>query len=80
LISTIYGKWTSVSHSAKKGFKFGILVGAFVGLGIGLLNYQVLNMSNRTSHLADGVISIISFGLMVVIIALIYKVSSKKEV
>ena len=36
-------------------------------------------MSNLTDHLADGVISIIFFGLMGEIIAVVYKSTSKKE-
>ena len=70
---------TRGSHRSKKGFEFGIRVGAFLGLGIGLLNYRVMNVSNLTDHLADGVISIIFFGLMGEIIAIVYKSTSKKE-
>ena len=78
-ISTIYGKWSRGTHSAKGGFEFGALIGAFVGFGIGLLNYGVMNISDLTGHLADAVISIIFFGLMGVIIAVVYKATSKKE-
>ena len=77
-MSTIYSKWARGIHSAKEGFEFGALVGAFTGFGIGLLMYGVANLSDLTGVLAEGVLEIIFTGIAGVIIALVYKSTSKK--
>jgi len=78
-MSTIYSKWARGVHSAKEGFEFGALVGAFTGFGIGLLMYGVGNLSDLTGVLAEGVLEVIFTGIVGVIIALVYKATSKKE-
>lgn len=79
IMATLYSKWARGVHSAKEGFEFGALIGIFVGFGIGILNYGVMNLLDLNGHLADGVISIIFYGLVGLVIALVYKATSKKE-
>jgi hypothetical protein len=76
-LSTIYSKWAHGVHSAKEGFEFGALVGAFTGFGIGLLWYATSNLSDMTSSLVGGVIEVIFYGITGVIIAVVYKATSK---
>ena len=77
-MSTLYGKWASGHHSIKEGAEFGILIGIFVGLGMGLIWFATSTMMNLTGHLIDAVLNIIYYILIGVIIALIYKATSKK--
>ena len=78
-MSTLYGKWVRGHHSAKAGAEFGIWIGIFVGLGIGLIYFATSTMMNLAGHLIDAVLNIIYYLLTGVIIALIYKVTSKKS-
>lgn len=78
-MSTLYGKWARGHHSAKEGAEFGIWIGIFVGLGMGLIWFATSTMMNFTGHLIDAVLNIIYYILIGVIIALIYKATSKKS-
>ncbi len=77
-MSLIYGKWARGIHSAKEGFQFGALVGAFTGFGIGILMYGVTNLSDMTAVFAEGVLEVIFTGIGGAIIALVYKSTSSE--
>ncbi len=76
-MSTIYSKWARGVHSAKEGLEVGALVGAFIGLGLGVLWYGIANMSDLTGVFAEAVLDIIFMGIAGVIIAVVYKATSK---
>jgi len=76
-LSTIYGKWAQGIHSAKEGFEFGALVGAFFGFGEGLIWYGTTNLSDLTGVLVSGFLNMIFVGLAGIIVALIYKSTTK---
>ncbi|PCH49466.1 MAG: hypothetical protein COB01_11430 [Lutibacter sp.] len=76
-LSTIYGKWASGNHSAKEGFIFGALIGAFFGFGEGLIWYGTTNLSDFTGVLASGILNTIFVGIAGVIIAMVYKSTTK---
>jgi len=78
-MSAIYSKWARGIHSAKEGFQFGAMVGAFTGFGIGLIMYGTSNFSDLTGILVEGLIEVVYYGVIGVIIALVYKATSKKE-
>ncbi|MDT0606696.1 hypothetical protein [Croceitalea rosinachiae] len=78
-MSTIYGKWARGHHSAKEGAEFGIWVGVFVGVGMGLIFFATSTMMNFTGHLIDAVLNIIYYLVIGIIIALIYKATSDKS-
>lgn len=79
LMATIYSKWARGHHSSKEGIEFGGLFGVFVGFGIGLLNYGVMNGLGKKGMLVDGLIGIAFFAIIGLVIALVYKATSKKE-
>ena len=76
-LSTIYSKWARGVHSAKGGFEFGALVGAFMGIGIGLLWFGVANLSDLTGVAVEAILDIVFMGIAGVVIALVYKATSK---
>ena len=76
-MSTLYGKWARGHHSAKEGAEFGIWIGVFVGLGIWLIQYATTSIMNLTGYLVDAVLEIIYYGLTGIVIALVYKATSK---
>lgn len=76
-LSIIYSKWARGVHSAKEGFEFGALIGAFMGFGMGLLWYGTSNLSDLTGVFAEALLDIIFMGIAGMIIAMIYKASSK---
>ncbi len=78
IMSTIYSKWARGIHSAKEGFEFGALVGVFTGFGIGLIMYGTANFMDLTGVLTEGLIEIVYYGVIGIIIALVYKATSKK--
>ncbi|MDP3313400.1 hypothetical protein [Lutibacter sp.] len=77
-LSTIYSKWARDTHSAKQGFELGAMVGAFIGLGMGLLWYGTTNFSDLTGVFAEAILDIIFIGIAGVIIALVYKSTTSK--
>lgn len=77
-MSTIYGKWANGNHSAGQGFKFGIWIGIFVGLGMGLLMMGTANMMDSTAHAVEAVLDIAFYGVVGAIIALVYKATAPK--
>lgn len=77
-LSTLYGKWARGHHSAKEGAEFGVWVGIFVGLGMGLIWFATATMMDLTGHIIDAIINIIYYTIIGVLIALMYKATSDK--
>lgn len=78
-LSSLYGKWTRGVHSAKEGFQFGVWIGIFVGLGMGLLQYGVMDMMDMTAYIVEAVIDILYYGIIGAIIALVYNATTVKN-
>lgn len=78
-LSSLYGKWARGVHSAKEGFQFGVWIGIFVGLGMGLLQYGVMDMMDMTGYIVEAVIDILYYGIIGAIIALVYKATTVKN-
>ncbi|MGB5646372.1 MAG: hypothetical protein WBM55_04570 [Muriicola sp.] len=75
----IYGKWARGYHSMGGGFQFGIWVGIFVGLGVGLLWYATTEMMDLQGHLVSALLDIIYYGIVGMVIGLMFKATQTKE-
>ncbi len=73
VLSSLFGKWARGYHSAMEGFQFGAWIGIFTGLGMGLLWYATADIYDLTGVLANAVLDIIFYGIIGVVIALVYK-------
>ena len=79
ILSTLYSKWARGHHSLGQGFEFGALIGAFVGLSMGLLWYATANMMDLTAHVVEAILDVIFYGIVGISIALAYQKTAKKE-
>lgn len=79
VLSSIYGKWARGVHSAKEGFQFGAWIGVFKGLGMGLLTYATIAWMDLTGHIVEAVIEVIYYGIVGVVIAIVYKATATKS-
>ncbi len=78
-LSTLYRKWSRGHHSAGEGFKFGAWIGFLIGVGMGLVWYGTSKMMDGTGYAVEAVLEIVYYGIIGVIIALVYKALAKKE-
>ncbi|MFC4221013.1 hypothetical protein [Flagellimonas marina] len=78
-LSTLYSKWARGHHSAGQGFQFGVWIGIFIGLGMGLLNYATANFMDMTGHIVEAIIDIVFFGIIGAVISLVYQKTATKE-
>ncbi|MFD2099789.1 hypothetical protein [Flagellimonas iocasae] len=79
IMSTLYSKWARGHHSLGQGFEFGALIGAFVGLSMGLLWYATANMMDLTAHVVEAILDIAFYGIIGICVALVYQKMAKKE-
>lgn len=78
ILSTLYSKWARGHHSASEGFQFGAWIGAFIGIGMGLIWYATANWMDLTGHIAEAVIDIIYYGIVGAVISLVYQKTATK--
>lgn len=78
-MSTLYGKWARGSHGAKQGAEFGVWVGVFVGFGLWFVQYATTNIMSLTGYLIDAALEIVYYAIAGVVIALVYKATSKAK-
>lgn len=79
IMSTLYSKWARGHYSLGQGFEFGALIGAFVGLSMGLLWYATANMMDLTAHVVEAILDIIFYGIIGIVISVVYQKTAKKE-
>ena len=77
-LSTIYGKWANGNNSLGSGFQFGVWIGIFMGLGMGLLWYATSELMDLTGQLVQAVLDIVYYGIIGAIIGLMYKATEPK--
>lgn len=77
-LSSLYGKWARGVHSFSEGFQFGAWIGIFVGLGMGLLWYGIMELMDITAHLVEAVLDIVYYGIIGAVIAIVYKAAAPK--
>ena len=79
VLSTLYSKWARGHHSMGQGFQFGAWIGVFTGIGMGMLQYSTANFMDATGYIAEAVIDIVFYGIIGLVIALVYQKTAKKE-
>ena len=79
-LSTIYGKWANSKYGAGSGFIFGFWIAIFIGLGEGLINYSTTNVTDITAALVNALICIVFYGIMGLIIGLVYSKTTSKHI
>lgn len=67
VMATLYGKLAEKGN----GLKFGAYFGLFVGFGLGLLNYGIMDFMDMTGALVDFVWSIVFYAVIGWVIAMI---------
>ncbi len=75
--STIYGKFKKENHNFIGGFELGVWIGAFFFLGISLVHNSTLNHFDMIGVILSGIVAVIMVGIVVGLIAIVYKVTSK---
>lgn len=70
--SAIYGKWGHLNFGTGSGLTFGVWIGIMIGLGQGLVNYATSNIIDITGTFVDAVIYIVFYGIMGLLVGLIY--------
>lgn len=79
ILSSIYSKWARGHHSIGEGAEFGVAVGAFTGISMGLMWYATSEWMDFTGYLAEAVIEIIYYGIVGIVIASVYKATTVKS-
>lgn len=79
VMSSLYGKWADGNYSAASGFKFGAMVGLFVGVGMGLLWFGTSNMMTLTGHIAEAGLDILFYAIIGSVLGLSYQKVAKSE-
>ncbi|THD69775.1 hypothetical protein E7Z59_05460 [Robertkochia marina] len=77
VISSLYGKWADGNYSAASGFKFGAMVGLFVGVGMGLLWFGSANMMTLTGHIAEAGLDILFYAVIGAVVGFVYQKATK---
>lgn len=77
-LCAIYGKWARGYHSMGGGFQFGIWIGIFMGLGVGLLWYGTSDLMDLQGHLVEAVLDIVYYGIVGMVIGLMFKATHPK--
>ena len=68
VMAGLYGKLAEKGN----GIKFGAFFGLFVGFGIGLLNYGIMDLMDMKGALVDFIWSIVFYAIIGWVIALVY--------
>ncbi len=78
--STIYRKWAKPNYGMGSGFTFGFWIAILIGLGEGLVNFATSNVADITATLVNVLITIVFYGIMGLIVGLIYGKTSSQPV
>jgi len=72
VFSTIYSKWGSDGFSASSGLTYGIWVGLLIGLGEGLINFAVMDLSDLTGVLVNAGAVVVLYAIMGLLAGMVY--------
>ena len=73
LFLTIYEKWGIGSYSVRSGIQFGVLIGLFFGVGIGLVMYGTEMRITAIGHVVDAVFWVVTYAVTGVMASVVYK-------
>ncbi len=68
----IYSKWARGTHGFGQGYKFGALVGALLGFGVGMIWFATSNFMTSTGHIIDAVYQVVSYGIAGGVMGIVY--------
>ncbi len=78
--STIYSKWASGSHALSNGAQFGLWIAVLLGLGIGMIDLSISNVTDLTGMFIGAGLSVVFYAVMGVLASLVYgKLSSSGD-
>ncbi|MEM9001031.1 MAG: hypothetical protein AAGB24_12275 [Bacteroidota bacterium] len=77
VLSAVYGKWSHGHHGIGQGFEFGVAIGAFLGISVGLMWYATANLFDFTGYAVEAIIEVAYYGIVGVVISLVYKATNK---
>ena len=63
VLSVIYSKWANGNYNLQSGFKFGALLGLFVGPGINMVRLGTLELIDLQGSLVDAVWNVVYIGI-----------------
>lgn len=73
IFSLIYSKWARGNHSVSQGAQLGLLIGAFIGFGSGIISFATMNILDFSGTLLNGAIYMIHFMIMGILASFVYK-------
>ena len=76
LFTTIYEKWSQGNHTIKQGFCYGLSIGMLF-FGMSLLMFGQQDLMTLIGVLADGLWTLIYYGMAGLLVSLVYKSTSK---
>jgi hypothetical protein len=72
VFSTIYSKWGSDGFSTSSGITYGIWVGLLIGLGEGMINFAVMDLSDLTGVLVNAGAVVVLYAVMGLLAGMVY--------
>ena len=79
-MSVIFAQFHKESQGfIASGFRFGVLMGLFVGFGIGMLMYGTSELMDLQAHLVDAAWNILYYGITGVSIGVAFRITRNKE-
>lgn len=76
IFSAIYGRWGRDNYGVASGLTYGILIGALLGIGEGMVDFSVMNLLDLTGTLINAVAYIIFYAIMGLLAGLVYSKTS----
>lgn len=71
--STLYSKLSDPRNSISKGAEIGVLVGALLGFGSGIIDFSTMGILDLIGTLINGVVYIVHFMIIGTIASIVYK-------
>lgn len=72
VFSTIYSKWGSDGYSISSGITYGIWVGLLIGLGGGMIDFAVMDVSDLTGVLVNAGAVVVLYAVMGLLAGMVY--------
>lgn len=76
IIANLYRMAAGNQHTGKTGFAVGAWLGAFIGVGIGLMWYATAQLLDLTATLVEAVLDVFFYGFIGWVISWVYKKSA----